>query len=123
MAPASDPVTASRFRVEIDGLVARDFVEVLFPEAAMTAGHQQLTTLVLRRGASADAELADWWKQAAAGTSAPRNLSVFVIDASGAPQIRWNFTRAEPVRYTLSGLNALEPAVLVETIELQVESF
>ena len=123
MPQAGDPVTATRFRVEIDGLTASDFVEVLLPEASRGTGGEQFTPLVLRRGASADRELADWWRQAALGKAAPKNVSVILLDGRGEAQIRWIFTRAEPLRYAISRLNSLEPAVLVETMELKVEGF
>lgn len=123
MAEPPDPALGTRFLVEIDGLQAADFLEVLFPEATLAAGREQLTHLVLRRAAGTDRELADWWKQSAAGKPAPRNISVALLDGRGRPQVRWNFSKAQPVRYTVSALNALEPAVVLETMELAVESF
>lgn len=119
----ADPFTAARFRVEIDGLTASDFAEVLFPEATLVAGREQLTHLVLRRGASRDRELSGWWQQSTTGKPAPRAVSVVLLDGGGQLLARWNFRGAQPVRYALSGLNAAAPVVLTETIELAVESF
>lgn len=119
----ADPLTGARFRIELDGLSASDFTEVLFPEASLVAGREQLTHLVLRRGAGTDRALSDWWQQSAAGRPAPRAVSVVLLDGRGQPVVRWNFKGAQPVRYALSGLNAAAPAVLIETIELAVESF
>lgn len=119
----ADPFTAARFRVEIDGLTASDFTEVLFPEAAILDGREQLTHLVLRRGAGTDRELADWWQQSTGGKSVPRAVSVVLLDGRAQAVARWNCKGARPVRYALSGLNAAAPAVLTETIELAVESF
>ena len=123
MSAAGDPLTAMRFRVEIDGLKASDFFEVLFPEAVLEAGRERFTPMVVRRAASADRELSDWWDQTARGRPAPRTLSVILLDARGHEQIRLKFARARPVRYALSPLNAVDPALLMETIELEVESF
>ena len=122
MAPA-DPLTGARFLVEIDGLSASDFTEVLFPEATMAAGREQLTHLILKRGASVDRQLCEWWKQSALGKPAPKSLSVVLLDERGTPQIRWKCTAAQPVRYALSALNAVAPSVVVETMELSVEGF
>ena len=114
--------SGARFRVEIEGLAAADFVEVLFPEATLVDGHQQFTHLVLRRGAGPDREFSDWWAQAA-GRPAPRTLSIVLLDEKGEAQVRWKARGARPVRYALSGLNAMQPAVVMETIELAVEGF
>jgi len=122
MAPA-DPLTGARFLVEIDGLSASDFTEVLFPEATIAAGREQLTHLILKRGASVDRQLCEWWKQSALGTPAPKSLSVVLLDERGTPQIRWTCKAAQPVRYALSALNAVTPSVVVETMELSVEGF
>ncbi len=111
------------FRVKIDGLASSDFLEVSFPEATLAAGREQLTNLVLRRGVNANRELCDWWSASNAGEPARRNVSVALLDAQGGEQIRWKFTGARPVKYSLSRLNALEPAVLVETVEMEVDGF
>jgi phage tail-like protein len=119
----SEPAfSGARFRVEIEGLAATDFVEILFPEATIVDGRQQLTHLVLRRGIGTDRELSDWWAQGA-GKHAPRTLSVVLLDDRGEAQVHWKVRGARPVRYGLSGLNAIEPAVVMETIELAVEGF
>ena len=122
MAPA-DPLTGARFLVEIDGLSASDFTEVLFPEATIAAGREQLTHLILKRGASLDRQLCEWWKQSALGKPASKSLSVVLLDERGTPQIRWKCKAAQPVRYALSALNAVAPSVVVETMELSVEGF
>ncbi|HKW97495.1 MAG TPA: phage tail protein [Bryobacteraceae bacterium] len=112
-----------RFRVEIDGLKAGEFFEVVFPEARIEAGREQLTRLVLRRAASTDRDLSEWWQQMAHGRPTPRNVAVILLDTRGQEPIRWNFVGAQPVRYSLSPLNAMEPALLMETIELEIENF
>ena len=122
MAPA-DPLSGARFLVEIDGFSASDFTEVLFPEATIAAGREQLTHLILKRGASVDRQLCEWWKQSALGTPALKSLSVVLLDERGTPQIRWKCKAAQPVRYALSALNAVTPSVVVETMELSVEGF
>lgn len=123
MAQAADPLTGARFLVQIDGLTPTDFLEVHLPEATVAAGREQLTHLVLRRGAGIDRELFDWWRQSALGKPVPRRLSVVLLNLQGQPQVRWYFTGAQPVRYAVTALNAVEPAVVVETMELAVESF
>lgn len=123
MAHAADPLTSARFLVQIEGLTAHDFVEVLFPEATVIDGRQQLTHLALRRAAGVDRQLADWWQQAANGKAAPKGLSVTLLDSRGETQVRWNFRAAQPVRYTVTGLSAVAPAVVVETLELAVATF
>ncbi len=113
-----DPLTGARFRVEIDGLNASDFLEVVLPEATVAAGREQFTHLVLRRGVSSDRELADWWSQPIA-----RNITLTLLDRLGEAQVRWRAAAAQPVRYALSELNSLEPALVMETLELTVETF
>lgn len=123
MSAGGEPLNSMRFRVEIDGLKAGEFFEVVFPEARIEAGREQLTRLVLRRAASTDRDLSEWWQQMAHGRPTPRNVAVILLDTRGQEPIRWNFVGAQPVRYSLSPLNAMEPALLMETIELEIENF
>ena len=121
MAPA-DPLTGARFLVEIDGLSASDFTEVLFPEATIAAGREQLTHLILRRGAQCGPPAFRVVETERARKAGAESLSVVLLAERGTAQIRWKCKAAQPVRYALSELNAVAPTVVVETMELSVEA-
>jgi phage tail-like protein len=76
--------------------------------------------VVLRRGATGALDLYDWWRQARDGR-APRRRTVTVkllADDHATVLVSWRFRNARPVSLSYSPLDALDGAVLMETIEL-----
>ena len=124
-----EPFGNMRFRLEIEGLRETGAVEVIFPEARLTAGPRrsrvvQFGTLVIRRGVTRSQEWYEWWNRARTSkTSSKRTVTVVLMDERGASVHRWNFVDAEPRGYLLSSLNALGNAPLFETLELTVRGF
>ena len=126
--PADTPLTNLRFEVGIAGTTSGRAVEVVFPIAriAVTRGRRQtvLTPLVIRRGLTRSTEWYDWWNEARRGTRAPRRLvTVVVRSADGQEAVRWLFRDSVPVAYSLSPLNALAGAPLLESLEIQPGGF
>ena len=82
----------------------------------------QFDTLVIRRGLTPSTEWYDWWNQARRSTRAipRRQVTVVLQDASGAEGMRWLFPDSVPLNYSLSPLNALVGAAVIESLELQV---
>ena len=125
MRELSQPFANMRFRVEIEGLTGTGAVEVIFPEARIVAAggrsrRNRFGALTLRRGLTQSSEWYDWWS---AARPTPRAVSVVLLDANGADAVRWIYSRARPVAYLLSGLNALGNEALVESLELTVGGF
>lgn len=125
-----EPLIGARFRVEMDGVSNAAAVEVVFPEARIVTARGkslvQYGPLILRRGLTTSKDWYQWWDRAR-GPRRPRELSrtvhVTLIDRFRADVNRWTFPKAVPTAYSLSPLNALASAPLVETLELSVGGF
>ncbi len=84
--------------------------------------------LVLKRGIVKNTSpLIDWCKSVLDGGLAepiiPKNMTVSVLNADGDACRSWNFTRAYPVKWSVSDLKSQENAILIESIELAYEYF
>ena len=97
------------------------FSEVILPEtmipAADGAAHPEFSRLILRRAVSADQFLNTWARRPVARDC------VIVLIAGDQPTAAWQARSAVPERLVYSSLNASEPAVLMETLELRVRDF
>ncbi|HQR55882.1 MAG TPA: phage tail protein [Burkholderiaceae bacterium] len=119
-----------RFAVGIEGIQSGRAVEVVFPTARIVSlprkrREVQFDPLVIRRGLTHSTEWYDWWDQARRSTRAvPRRLVTVVLqNADGAEGMRWLFPDSVPLNYSLSPLNALVGAAVIESLELQVGGF
>jgi hypothetical protein len=97
------------------------FSEVILPESIVPIrdGEPQpeFSRLILRRAVSADQSLSAWMQR-----PAPRDCVVVLLNGD-QPVVAWQAKAAIPERLSYSPLNAAEPAVLVETLELRVRDF
>jgi len=130
VADAELPFTNLRFAVGIEGLDSTRAVEVVFPTARIVSLPRkrqavQFDNLVIRRGLTQSIEWYDWWNQARRSTRAiPRRLVTVVLqNANGAEGMRWLFPDSVPLSYSLSPLNALVGAAVIESLELHVGGF
>lgn len=86
--------------------------------------------LVLKRGMLTDTALINWFK-AAMNTFftvviydfKPADILITLLDEAGQPLAVWNVVQAWPVKYSPSGFNASQNAVVIETIELAYQYF
>jgi T4-like virus tail tube protein gp19 len=124
-APSRDqPHGNANFLVEFGAGKGSGFAEVIF--APFTAGNSGeagaplVNRLVLRRGATGALDLYDWWNQARRGQAPPRRIVKVKLLAEDHATVvmTWRFRNVKPVSLAYSPLNALEGAVLMETIEL-----
>ncbi len=85
----------------------------------------QFDSLVIRRGLTQSTEWYDWWNLARRSARAiPRRLVTVVLQNSdGAEGARWLFPDSVPLSYSLSPLNALVGAAVIESLELHVGGF
>jgi phage tail-like protein len=135
-----DPLRNFRFRVEIDGLQAAAFSEVLIGATTTEAidyregnervnhvrklpGLHKFGNVTLKRGVTTSMELFNWHKQILVGdtANARRNVSIIVLDESGQDQARFHVSDAWPAKYDVSDLNAKGNEVLIELLELANE--
>jgi phage tail-like protein len=139
MASHPEPYANNHFRVEIDGIQATDFAEIVLPEARAdiieyreggdrTArkfpGAIHFSNLVLRRGVVQANELFQWWNNVANGIADRRNVAVVLLDGQLQPVKRWAISGALPARFAISPLVALgEASTVIETLECAIERF
>ncbi len=130
----TDPYLAFNFLVEIGGLVVGGFTEVSglqlemdvqpYQEGGLNEYTHQLagpvrypSRLILRRGLTAPDALWGWFRQVTRGEIERQNLSIVLLDSTGAEERRWIFTNAYPVRWVGPELRAGTAEVAVETLE------
>jgi hypothetical protein len=124
-----EPFTNLRFVVAIDGMQRTGAVEVVFPTARIVElprkrREVQFDSLVIRRGLTLSTEWFDWWNQTRRTTrSQKRDVQVILLDSNGMPGRVWIFAGSTPVSYSLSPLNALVGAAVIESLELRVGDF
>jgi phage tail-like protein len=85
-------------------------------------GRARYGNLVLRRGVAGDLALWQWFKEVRDGQTQRRDITVTLLDEARQPVQRWRFRDAWPTKYDPSDLNAKGNEVLIETLELAVES-
>ena len=125
------PLLNTNFVVELAAGKGSGFAEVLFGPFAAKPGTalQPLATaistpvadrLVLRRGATGALDLYAWWRQARDGRAPPRRTVTVKLLAEDHATVlmTWRFRNVKPVSLAYSPLDALDGAVLMETIEL-----
>jgi hypothetical protein len=123
------PFTNLRFVVVIDGIQSTRAVEVVFPTARIVELPRKrrevhFDSLVIRRGLTLSTEWFDWWNQARrTARSQRRDVVVVLLDSNGTPAREWIYSRTVPLSYSLSPLNALVGAAVIESLELRVGDF
>jgi phage tail-like protein len=130
------PLLNTCFDVTFDGLPPMGFcsvegIEAAFeaqtpvsPKEGATSGsrRERGATLVLRRGATGSKVLWNWYVAARSGSNARRDGAITVRNAAGQPILQVSLRNALPYRWRLGRLDALQAEVLLEEIELIVET-
>lgn len=121
------PVAGCHFRVELaDGNGRASEVacaEVLFPALSARPDASEAHAdehLVLRRAASADTALHDWWEKTRRGRAPQRRTVRVMLLAPDHERVvkRWRFRNARPVALHYSPLNAMENALVMESLAI-----
>lgn len=129
MPARKDPVlTGDRFTIELDGGATMFLAGFSFPSATIEpagrAAKARYGPAVLRRSLSSDKLFSDWWKLALTGNpSAAKNGKVSLLGTDLRVAAVWKFTGAVPTMLTFSTLDASTASVVMETLELTVQSF
>ena len=80
--------------------------------------------LVLKRGMLPDSKLVDWLNQAMDSFEiTPKTINVALLKPDGEALMSWEFTGAWPIKWEISGFNAMDNALVVESIELTYKKF
>ena len=131
-----DYLPAHNFKIEIDGVIAGGFKEILGLESeieviefkdgddAIThkrAGKAKYKNLILKRGFVSDASLLEWYKKVLAGKTERKSGSIIYLDRENNEVLRYNFFEAWPCRWKAPELNSGSDTHLVEEIEFVCE--
>jgi phage tail-like protein len=133
------PYRNFNFRVEIEGVEAAGFSEVVVPEAEVAVveyregGDRELSVrklpglvrygnVVLKRGISRDLTLYQWFRAIVRGDLQRRDVAIVLADREHEPVRRWLVRGAWPCKYEGPALNAKSNEVAIETLELACES-
>ena len=79
--------------------------------------------VTLKRGINGYLELYNWWKSARDGNVQRCDVSIKLLDEQHQEVMRWNLSRAWPVKLEAGPLNARSNEVAIETLELAHEGF
>jgi len=141
MAERTDPYRNFRFRVEIASIQVAAFANATIPEESTDqieyregidpfmrklSGYPKVGSLTLKRGITTSMELYEWWQTIRqTGTGAPnarRNISIILLDDAGNDAARWDLAGAWPSKYEAGDLDAKGNDVIIETLEVAVET-
>jgi len=132
-----DPYRNYNFLVEIDGIARAGFRECSGLDSSSDPieyreGNDRLTmrklpamtkysNISLKRGVTDDAELYQWWKSVMDGKAQRKNLSIILLDDTGAEKLRWNVVEAWPTKWTGPTFNATAHEVAIEGLDIAHE--
>ena len=134
-----DPYRNFKFRVEIDGVAAAHFSEVMIAETTTDVveyregmdpnhvrklpGLTKYGNITLKRGVTNNQVLWQWHKDVLDGkiASSRKTIAITVIDEAGADKARFVVAEAWPMKYDPSDLNAKGNESLIEVVEIANE--
>jgi len=137
-----DPYLNFKFRVEINGIQTAAFSEVTLPDSTVDAvtyregtdpnyvrqlsGLTKYGSLSLKKGLTDSLELYNWFLQVsnkgAGSAGARKNISIIMVNDENEDACRWNIINAWPTKYESGGFNASSNDVLIETLDIVIES-
>jgi phage tail-like protein len=142
------PPVGFYFKISVDGMPDSDseFQELtglsmsLESQSVKEAGENRFThqlplparadPLVLKRGIKVSSPLIEWCRKAIEEFSfSPRDLHVFLLDVAGGegagptPLMAWHLVNAYPVKWEISGMNAMNSELAIETIQINYNFF
>jgi phage tail-like protein len=131
-----DPYRNFKFRVEIDGIAAAHFSEVMIGETTTEAidyregtepnhvrkltGLTKFGNITLKRGVTDNQVIWQWHKDILDGKigNSRKTIAITVIDEAGSDKARFVVSEAWPTKYDPSDLNAKGNEVFIELLEL-----
>jgi phage tail-like protein len=86
---------------------------------AQRAGGTSFATVVLKRGISANQNMYQVFSSISMGTFSPRmQVVINVFDTDGSAVMAWELTKAMPIKYKFSDLNARNGEIGIEELHL-----
>ena len=134
-----DPFRAYNFKLQIQGVTEGHFTQVSGLEVEVTpiryreGGATQVVHVIpgpvtygdvtLSYGLTSSIELWQWLMSAVQGNVERRNVSILMLDSSGATEVvRWDLTNAWPARWRGAPLDALNREIAIESLTLVFET-
>jgi phage tail-like protein len=142
------PPVGFYFKVQVDGMPDSDsaFQELsglsmsIDTQSVKEAGENRFThqlplpahadPLVLKRGIMVSSPLIDWCRKAIEEfTFSPKDLHIFLLDVESGeqgqpkPVMAWHLINAYPTKWEVTGMNALNNEVAIETIQINYNYF
>ena len=130
----NDPLGASNFLVEIDGVMKGGFSEVSGMDAEIEPieyrtgeeditvrkipGLKKFSNITLKRGLTTDHSLWDWMKKGLDGKVMRTAMSITLLDETRQPVLRWNVREAWPCKWEGPELSAKGNEISIETLEI-----
>ncbi len=114
---------------EASGLSAQIGTEEVKEGGENTYAHRlpnptKFGNLVLKRGLMEDDDLIKWIRDAVESFEfKPKDIYVKLLNEEHEPLQTWNFHYAYPVKWSVSGFNSTQNAVVVESVELAYKYF
>jgi phage tail-like protein len=135
----TDPYLGFRFRLEIKGIQVAGFQSASVPDETVASvnyregtdgftrklsGQTDVGTMSLKRGITDSMELYNCWKSVSetGAAGARKSVSVILIDETGQEKVRWDVSNAWPTKYSASEFSASGSDVMVETLDLELET-
>jgi phage tail-like protein len=134
LAARKDPIHSFRFKVEISGLLVGGFSEVSGLEANTEFDEYReggvndythklpkttkYSNLILKKGMTDSKDLFNWHQDVVVGNIQRKNITIFIVDATGTRVREWTFQDAFPIKWTRSELKADSNSLSVESIEI-----
>lgn len=139
MADRTDPYRSYNFKLEIQGVTEGHFtkcdglgveVEVIrYREAGNNQivhaipGKATYQDITLSYGLTDSKELWEWMLEAVKGTVARKNVSILMLDSSGASEVtRWNLADAWPSSWKGAPLDTMGQEIAIESLTLVYEA-
>jgi phage tail-like protein len=82
------------------------------------------TNITLKRGLLNHSQLITWFKSGIESfVFLPSDLLITLLNEDHVPLHAWNVVNAYPVKWSVTGLNAQEPQLMIEQVELAYQYF
>ena len=120
--------TDSRFQ-EVNGLSAEVVTEELREGGVNDYVHRLPTgvkhgNLVLKRGYVNNSKVGQWCRSALENFEFnPVDVNVILLDENHQHLVKWTFTRAYPLKWSISDFNAQQNTLAIESLELAYAKF
>jgi len=115
-------VTGLSVNVDVDTDTYREGGENRFVHRL--PGRTKYSDIILKRGVSLVSGITAWCQDAIENFNfQPTNLLISLLDENHLPVTSWYVVNAIPINYAISGMNADQSQVLIETITLRYEYY